>query len=298
MLTKLLWLFYRVFDYRISVILRSLFIALCFIFVVCTFCGKDIISIGRQSWRCKRKLNTGSGYNGVDSTLQKQITPDSMPVITNSDKNVKCTCGEQCKGLKGLQAHQRSCRLIQGIHENLITYLEEGIYEDEIDSASGEIGEITCQPLFSIHFNEENEGIQSGVKLPKSSQQWSVANDFFKAKSSNRPISSMGLNETIKELNCIIYNYFGETCRTVDNAHNRQLSVKYKDKNSKDLKRILKALKRSGGDIEEIKFISRKLREMLRNGNSGDSGLSCSNEGVLAPSSPSLAPPLYSSALS
>ena len=47
--------------------------------------------------------------------------------------------------------------------------------------------------------------------------------------------------------------------------------MKYKEHNAKDLKRILKALKRSGGDIEEIKFVSRKLRDILKNGNTGDS---------------------------
>ena len=118
-----------VFGNRISIVLRSSLIILCLIFVVCTFCGKDFMSIGRHSWRCKKKLNTGSGCNSVDSTIQKQITPDSIPVITNSDKNVKRTCGKQCKGLKGLKAHQRSCRVIQGLHENLITDIDEDIYE-------------------------------------------------------------------------------------------------------------------------------------------------------------------------
>ena len=87
--------------------LRSSFVALCLIFVVCALCGKDFISIGRHLWRYKKKLKTSHGYNGVNSTIQKQITPDSMPVIINSDKNVKCTCGKQCNGLKVLKAHQR-----------------------------------------------------------------------------------------------------------------------------------------------------------------------------------------------
>ena len=89
-------------------------------------------------WHCKKKLNTDIGYSGVDSSIQKQISPDSMPVITNGDKDVKCTCGKQCKGLKGLKAHQCSCRVIQGIHENLMAHLDQGSYQDEIDSASRE----------------------------------------------------------------------------------------------------------------------------------------------------------------
>jgi len=165
----------------------------------------------------------------------------------------------------------RSCRVIQGLHENLITDLGEGSYEDEIDSASGEFGGSNYQQVLRIDFDNENEGIKSGSKLPKSSQQWSVANDLFKAEFLNKAISSAGLNKTIKELIGVIYNYFRDTCGTVDNTHNRQLSVKYTDKTSKDLKRMLKTPKRSGGDIEEIKYISRKLRHMLRNGNSSDS---------------------------
>ena len=70
--------------------------------------------------------------------------------------------------------------------------------------------------------------------------------------------------------NCVIYNYFKDICGPVDNNHNRRLSAKYKDNTTKDLKGILKALKRSGGDIEEIKFVSRELRHKLRNGNNGD----------------------------
>ena len=42
--------------------------------------------------------------------------------------------------------------------------------------------------------------------------------------------------------------------------YNTNLSAKYKDKSAKDLKRILKVLKRSGDEIEEIKFVSRKLQ--------------------------------------
>ena len=177
-----------------------LFIVCCIMPNFCCLhvCGKDFISIGRHSWRCKKKLNIDKGYNGVDSSIQKQITPESMPVITNGDKDVKCTCGKQCKGLKGLKAHQRSCRVIQGLHENLIADFDQGSYRDEIDSTSGEFEESGCRLLSNIiHFDDENEGRKCGVQLPKCSHQWSVANHFFKAKFSNKPISSTGLNDTM-----------------------------------------------------------------------------------------------------
>ena len=79
------------------------------------FCGKDFIlisyllMIGCHSSRCKKQLSTDNRYNGSDSSIQKQITTDSMPVITNGDKDAKSTCGKQCSGLKGLKARQWSC---------------------------------------------------------------------------------------------------------------------------------------------------------------------------------------------
>ena len=85
---------------------------------------------------------------------------------------------------------------------------------------------------------------------------------LFKAEFSNKPISSKGLNDTVKEFNLVIYKYFKDTCGTGDSTHNRELSVKYTEYNARDLKRNLKTLKR--GDIEEIVFISRKLRDILK----------------------------------
>ena len=144
-------------------------------------------------------------------------------------------------------------------------------YQDEIDSASGEVEERSCRLLSNIvHCYDENEDIKCGVKLQKYSHQWSVANNLFKAECSNKPVSSTGLNDTIKELSLVIYNCFKCTCVSVDSIHNREVSVKYKENNANDLLRILKTLKRSDGDSEEIKFVSRKLRNVLKYGNNGD----------------------------
>ena len=80
----------------------------------------------------------------------------------------------------------------------------------------------------------------------------------------------MNVSDVIKEFNCAIYIYFKDSCGPVESNHNKRLSEKYKDNTTKDLKGILKALKRSGGDVEEIKFVSKELRHKLRNGNNGD----------------------------
>ena len=33
------------------------------VLAVCSFCGEDFISLGRHSWRCKRKLHQGASQN-------------------------------------------------------------------------------------------------------------------------------------------------------------------------------------------------------------------------------------------
>ena len=56
------------------------------------------------------------------------------------------------------------CRVIQGLHENLIADLDQGSYHDEIDSASREFEESRYRLLSNIHCDDENEGIKSGGK--------------------------------------------------------------------------------------------------------------------------------------
>ena len=67
-----------------------------------------------------------------------------MPVITNGNKEVKCTCGKHCKGLKGLKAHQRSCRIILGLHENLRNDLDEENYDDIDENTFGDTNDSNC----------------------------------------------------------------------------------------------------------------------------------------------------------
>ena len=193
-----------------------------------------------------------------------------MHVIANGNKEVKYTCGTHCKGLKGLKAHQRSCRIIQRLHENLRNDLDEENYGNIDENTFGDTNNSNCTLTPIIFFDNSTESMKNGVKLPKSTHQWPIAKDFFKAAFLNRPISSAGLYDAIKEFHVVIYNYFKDTCGSVDSNYITHLSAKYKDKSAKNLKRILKVLKRSGNDIEKIKFVSRKLQHKLRKGNIGD----------------------------
>ena len=43
------------------------------VMVICSFCGDDFKSLGRHSWRCKKKMsfNTGDNLNGNQQSQQQ-----------------------------------------------------------------------------------------------------------------------------------------------------------------------------------------------------------------------------------
>ena len=93
---------------------HSPLMVLLFIFAVCSFYGKEFVSLRQHSWRCKSKLHCESESSNARNISSPLLPPESIKVVTNGSKNVNCSCGQQCKGLKGLKA-QRSCRIIQGL---------------------------------------------------------------------------------------------------------------------------------------------------------------------------------------
>ena len=68
----------------------------------------------------------------------------------------------------------------------------------------------------------------------------------------------------------VIYNYFGENFGYVDNNNSVEFDKKYQTFSSKDLKKALKTLKLENGDVLEIKFVAKKLRNLLDKSNNTD----------------------------
>jgi tRNA(Ile2) C34 agmatinyltransferase TiaS len=46
--------------------IRSSLVAMLAICAVCSFCGKDFVTLGRHSWRCKEKINQDRPANTVN----------------------------------------------------------------------------------------------------------------------------------------------------------------------------------------------------------------------------------------
>ncbi len=60
----------------------------------------------------------------------------------------------------------------------------------------------------------------------------------------------------------VIYNYFSDYHGFVD-VNNNEFESKYKSCSAKDLRKVLKKLKCENGDLQEIKFVAKKLRCLL-----------------------------------
>ena len=88
--------------------------ALCILAVlfVCNFCGLDFQSLGRHQWHCKNRSNHRHGQQSEDilnsnhgESGLSNLTTTEVNELCNTD-HVKCCCGKQCKGLRGLKVHQ------------------------------------------------------------------------------------------------------------------------------------------------------------------------------------------------
>ena len=254
--------------------IRSSFIAILSIFVVCSFCGQDFVALGRHSWRCKQRINQPEQEN-------PGATPRPVPVIQSpnvplsSRMVVKCCCGKICKGARGLKMHQRSCQVIHSLNDELCADLEEQITNENTNNI-----------LENNNYDNDNNNLnyesfpelKKGIKLPKNDSEWSTANDYFKfALQTDHPIASQDINSKIKLLNDAVYNYFADNYGYCETVPDQNLITKYKDYMVKELKKALQQLKSNKCDLSEIKYVSRTLRDKLRS-NSNNANGSSSNE--------------------
>ena len=102
------------------------------------------------------------------------------------------------------------------------------------------------------------------VKLPKTENNWNIANDYFKLHlHHNSEITHINL--TIRTFNQTVYNYFHICCGPVIPIDNDlELKKKYINFSNK-LKKVLKSLKVDKiTNITEIKYVNRLLRSKLR----------------------------------
>ena len=159
--------------------IRASLLALFSTLILCGFCGKEFISLGRHTWRCKNKIEFNETTKQNDVPTVAIRSQECLPA--SSYKVVKCCCGKVCKGARGLKMHQRSCKVIDDMDEELqqqmTDALNKQICEDNIQSVEDVVSSLNSQETFP--------DLKKGIKLSKSPLQWSNANDFFHLTLSN-----------------------------------------------------------------------------------------------------------------
>ena len=86
-------------------------------FTVYEFCGKDFESLNRRKWRCKSRSHQNSSNNNVANKNASLNNIVNSEIINNrlisNVEYISCSRGKRCKGLRGLKAHQRLCKVIK-----------------------------------------------------------------------------------------------------------------------------------------------------------------------------------------
>ena len=219
-------------------------LALILSMVVCTFCGNDFRSVNRHIWRCQARM--------------EEINPEpdgEMEEITNMARNEHiCVCGKSCKGLRGLRGHQRSCRSIKHMKDELLV-------EDPMPNTMGN------DARRSIML-DENPNVKAGIKLPKTVEDWELANTYFQSKLNSIDVSNTGTTYALDQLNSIAYEYFKKTYGLANGEDqvSREIKDTYKNLSKKDLKKELKKLKNQHPQVPEtIRYVAKLLRGKLQN---------------------------------
>ena len=219
--------------------IRASLLALFSTLIICGFCGKEFVSLGRHSWRCKSKVDYGPEIRNSDIPTTEIHTQEYLPV--KSSKSIKCCCGKVCKEARGLKMHQRCCRVIDDLEQEIQEEMTELLTEQNED-----IIESNAPPVNS---QEDFPDLRKGIKLPTSPSQWTTANEFFKLTFSNHPITAHDLNNNITTMTTVVYNYFSENFGYANNTNSAQYERKYRTSTTKDSKKTLKKLKLENGDV-------------------------------------------------
>ena len=144
--------------------------------MICEYCGKDFQSLGCHIWHCKARITSvtvspqdATALGTPDPYLQptrtspqpsRTLPPDDHSNAKNSTDQI-CHCGRVCKGLRGLKAHQRSCKLTMELFDITKDLTVRVSLGERVDPDQAQ--QVHCTIL-------------DGVKLPTSPDDWTPAN--------------------------------------------------------------------------------------------------------------------------
>ena len=194
------------------------------------FCNKDFISLGKQTRRCKKQLQT------IAATIEsnKQSLSPNTSLATQNSNNVliiqventfdphenenkehkfRCYCGREFNTLRGLNTHRRSCFV--GKTPDMKELFKET--SDEIDVTRNGNDEI-----IDITTDMPNRFIKKGVMLQNNEQDWESANEVFRSNLyHNNEI--LDINNEINLMQSTMQNHFSEHHGVVNDEKKKKI---------------------------------------------------------------------------
>ena len=257
---------------RFYVILLGVLLVYCEISdcTICEFCGVDFVHLGKHVWHYKQRIQpvnhptvdnpmrpldtstslTNDQYNGNHAhsiiNEERPLNVNSAEQSLNNQNNnddcymKECYCSKLCKGLRGLKAHQRSCKVLDlpELREMFQQPLLQELIVNESDNISDDNNSGNEPDNEDVH----NNVVLKGFKLPRSKEEWDSVNTHFK---NNMVIQNdiNNINETAQQFQSSIYEYFLENFGSHENSNEDEVSVKYASYSKSRLKKVLKTLK-------------------------------------------------------
>ena len=131
------------------------------------------------------------------------------------------------------------------------------------------ISDFENQPDLDHHVlrSEESPIFKTGVNLPKSDEQWNLANSYFKAELPAHEIENKSLDDIADQFNIKVYNYMADNYGLIDKASDLDNSLKEKNTNynKHKLKKLLRLLKANEPEnLNEIRSVSKLLKSKIQ----------------------------------
>ena len=98
--------------------------------------------------------------------------------------------------------------------------------------------------------------MKPGVNLPKSQEDWNLANMFFIANVSCADVKEKDLDSTVNEFNTTVYKYFKTNFVIVKTCVEQELIEKYSNFTKTQLRTELKHLKTQNTNSNAIRYLS------------------------------------------
>jgi Reverse transcriptase (RNA-dependent DNA polymerase)/zinc-binding in reverse transcriptase len=250
--------------------------------VKCQFCNNDFVSVKRHEWRCKARctsiatdLHTTQEISSNHS-ISASILPEQSASVGTTDSETTCVCGRKCVGRRGLKAHERSCAVLKSIMKRSADQATQQASSHSTDSVNHPSTEARDDPLVA----PPTFSVKPGLKLPKTNDQWTEANLYFKIRfASYLSKQIVDLNSEVSNIQDEVYNYFATTWGTRLAADDSDFIVKYKDRSTGSLQKSLKLLKKYSNvrndNLSEIKYVSALIRSKLCTTMRNNHGISC-----------------------